>query len=397
MRYHQEDSTRNRRRRIVFVTGTRADFGKLKPLIREVQQAPEFEYEVFVTGMHMLARYGSTIHEITAAGFTNVHPYINQDATAGNQMDLALATTLQGLGHYLREARADLLVIHGDRVEALAGAIAGAMNHVPVAHVEGGERSGTVDEMLRHAVTKLAHIHFCANPDARTRLLQLGEDPATVHVIGSPDIDVMLSTDLPSVSEVRDRYDIPFATWSLLLYHPVTTEPHDQRRRARALVDALLGSDRHFVVIYPNNDAGSATILEEYRRFEGVDRVRLIPSMRFEYFLTALRHADLVLGNSSVGIREAPVYGVPTINVGSRQLDRYHGPTIRDVEEEAPALAAALSHPPAAGRADLHFGSGDSAQRFMAALRSEVMWSAPLQKRFVDLPVTSSVELHGVG
>src|SRR5262249_48582307 len=138
---------------ILFLTSTRADFGKLKPLIRTVATDPRYRYAIFATGMHMLSRYGSTVIEIHKSGFDNVHAYVNQDGSAPRQMDLVLANTVQGLGLYVREQRPDLLVVHGDRVEALAGAIVGALNNIRVAHVEGGELFGTVDELIRHSIS----------------------------------------------------------------------------------------------------------------------------------------------------------------------------------------------------------------------------------------------------
>lgn len=374
------------KRRILFLTGTRADFGKLKPLIREVADAPDFEYEIFATGMHMLALYGGTVVEIRQAGFDRIYSFINQDSAVSTQMDMVLATTVQGIGHYLREARPDLLVVHGDRVEALAGAIAGSFNNVLVAHVEGGELSGTIDELIRHAVSKLSHLHFVANQEARVRLLQMGEIGESVFVVGSPDVDVMLSDRLPTLDEVRRRYEIPFERYGILLYHPVTTELEHTAEHARAVVDALIDANQPFVVIYPNNDAGSDRILKELERLRNRPGFRMLPSMRFEYFLTLLRWAYAIVGNSSAGIREAPVYGVPTVNIGSRQRNRFVCESILDVPPEREAILRALTHLPSHGTPNLHFGEGQSARLFIETLRSEAVWSTPRQKQFRDLP-----------
>jgi UDP-N-acetylglucosamine 2-epimerase (hydrolysing) len=297
----------NARKTILFLTGTRADFGKLKPLLSEVDRSADFEARIFATGMHMLARYGSTIHEIRQAGFANIFHYSNQDGNNPAGMDLTLANTMQGLAHYLREFPPDLIVVHGDRVEALAGAIVGALNNVLVAHIEGGELSGTVDELIRHAITKLSHLHFVANGEARERLIQMGEVPGSIFIIGSPDIDVMLSDDLPGLAEVKARYGIAFDRYSVFTYHPVTTELPRLRRNIDAVLSALEECRKNFVVIYPNNDAGAEVILAALERLDGNPRFRLIPSMRFEYFLALLKDAEAVVGNSSVGIHEAPV------------------------------------------------------------------------------------------
>ena len=373
------------KKKLLFVTGTRADFGKLKPLIARVKESSDFEYEIFATGMHMLSRYGSTINEIKKAGFDRIFSFINQDQTIGPQMDLVLANTIQGLSLYLREFPTDLIVIHGDRVEALAGAIVGALNNVLVAHIEGGELSGTVDELLRHAVTKLSHLHFVANDEARRRLVQMGEMPDSIHAIGSPDIDVMLSDELPDLSSVLGKYDIPFADYGILMYHPVTTELDRLPHRVEQVVEAALASRMNFVVIYPNNDAGSDVILNRLLTLKAYPRFRVIPSMRFEYFLTLLKNARTIMGNSSAGIREAPVYGVPTLNLGSRQRGRFRHVSIVDVEEDAMSIAAALQKLPAAFAPSLHFGKGDSARQFLAQLEQPSLWNTPRQKLFRDL------------
>jgi UDP-N-acetylglucosamine 2-epimerase (hydrolysing) len=373
------------RHRILFLTGTRADFGKLKPLIRQVAANRAFEYQIFATGMHMLSRYGTTITEIHRSGFERVYPYVNQDGSVSTQMDLVLANTVQGLGHFLREYPQDLIVVHGDRVETLAGAIVGALGNTLVAHVEGGELSGTVDELIRHAVSKLCHLHFVANEEARARLVQMGETRDSVFVIGSPDIDVMRSDTLPSLDQVKERYGIPFSQYAVLIYHPVTTELSRLEDHVANVVAAAEASGRNFVVIYPNNDTGAEVIFRALLSLEGHPRFRLLPSMRFEYFLTLLKHADALVGNSSSGVREAPVYGVPSVNVGTRQLNRYRYPSILNVPDNAAAIVDALSHLPQAVPPSLDFGVGQSASLFVACLEDHRVWQTPRQKQFRDL------------
>lgn len=373
------------RRKILFLSGTRADFGKIKPLIEQVKESDDFEYSIFVTGMHMLSRYGLTINEMRKAGFENIYPFINQDGSVDSQMDLALATTIQGLGHYIREFSPDLIVVHGDRVEALAGAIVGALNNILVAHIEGGEVSGTVDELMRHAISKLSQLHFVSNDEARRRLIQMGEVPDSIFVIGSPDIDVMLSDRLPSLAEVKRRYEINFLEYAIFVYHPLTTELHLLKRNIESVVDALVASGLNFVTIYPNNDAGTAIILEAFERLHDNPHFRIIPSMRFEYFLKLLRHAVAIVGNSSAGIREAPVYGVPTVNIGTRQMNRFNYPSIVNVPEDKEAILRALNNLPTSVNPSMHFGRGESAKLFIAHLRDPKLWNTPRQKQFRDL------------
>lgn len=372
-------------RRILFLTGTRADFGKLKPLMHAVNQHPHFDCQIFVTGMHMMRRYGYTVEEVRKAGFTNLHLFMNQ--IEGEAMDIVLANTIVGLSRFMHEDPPDLLVVHGDRVEALAGAIVGSIRNVLTAHIEGGEHSGAIDGLIRHSVSKMSHLHFVANGSASALLRQLGESESSIYQIGSPDIDIMLSDSLPSLSAAKARYDVHFDRFGIVLFHPVTSEPGQQREHARALVDAVLEVGHPVLVIYPNNDQGTENIFEEYVRFEGQPRVRMFPSLRFEYFLSLLKHADFIVGNSSAGIREAPVYGVQTVNVGSRQQGRFRHATIADVEPNAAEIRAALQ---AALRKknsipSRHFGDGQSATRFMEALHSEALWRTSTQKQLVEL------------
>jgi UDP-N-acetylglucosamine 2-epimerase (hydrolysing) len=371
------------RRRIVFLTGTRADFGKLKSLMRILIEEGEYDVHIFITGMHMLSKYGYTCAEVEKSGFRNLYKFINQNAS--DSMDHILSKTITGLSDYVKEISPDLLIVHGDRVEALAGAAVGMLNNILVGHIEGGEVSGTIDELIRHAVTKMSHIHFVANDTAKTRLVQLGERSDCIHVIGSPDIDVMNSAQLPSLDQVRQYYGIAFAEYAILMFHPVTTEVADLARQVRTIVNQILASGNNYVVIYPNNDLGSDIILAEYSRLRERPNIRIFPSMRFEYFLTLMKNCTFIIGNSSAGVREAPHYGVPTINLGSRQFNRVKCETVIncDVEDEQIRKSlAAVKHVPR--HAHTLFGKGDSAQRFLLALQSDSFWSTHKQKHFVD-------------
>jgi UDP-N-acetylglucosamine 2-epimerase (hydrolysing) len=380
-------------RRVVFLTGTRADFGKLKPLMLAVDGCPFLQSAVFVTGMHMLSRYGLTIDEVLKAGFTRIHPFMNQ--FRGEPSEHILANTIAGLSRYVQEYEPDMIVVHGDRIETLAGAIVGALRNVLVAHIEGGELSGAIDETIRHAVSKLAHLHFVANPSAAERLRQLGEQPDSIHVIGSPDIDIMLAHDLPDIEAVRLHYGIHSPEYGIVLFHPVTTEPQAQYRAACELVAALVESSLDYVVIYPNNDPGSECILEQYATIEGGCRFKLLPSMRFESFLTLLKNARVMVGNSSAGIREAPVYGIPTVNIGSRQQNRYRYESILDVPDDRVAIGDAIARACRieSVRPSRFFGDGHSAPRFLRALSDDLVWETPRQKQFCDMDAVPALVL----
>ena len=374
------------KKRILFLTGTRADFGKLKSLMQALEAHGGYEVTVFVTGMHMLRRYGFTVEEVRKSGLRNIHTFINQ--VVGEPMEMVLSHTTAGLSRFLAEDPHDLIVVHGDRVEALAGAIVGALRNTLVAHVEGGELSGTADELMRHAITKMSHLHFVANEAAATRLRQLGEDAESIFVIGSPDIDAMASERLPSIAESKGHYAIPFLDYNLLIFHPVTTELEALPQQAAAVVDAVLESGLNYVVVYPNNDPGSDTILDAYEKLKGNSRFRLFPSIRFEHFLTLMKHAKLLLGNSSAGIREAPYYGLPSVNIGSRQRNRFQHHSIINTGHDKHDIAQAIKQAIAAPRMtpSHHFGNGNSHNRFLAVLAASSTWQTSRQKIFHDLP-----------
>ncbi|MDC1382733.1 UDP-N-acetylglucosamine 2-epimerase [Candidatus Puniceispirillum sp.] len=371
-------------KRILFVTGTRADFGKIKPLIQELSKEDCFEVHIFVTGMHMLPLYGDTYVEVEKVGFKNLFKFRNQ--SINDPMDVVLGKTIFGLSDYIKNIVPDMMVIHGDRVEALAGAAVGALNNILTAHIEGGELSGTIDGSLRHSVTKLSHVHFVANDSAKARLLQLGENKKHVFVIGSPDVDIMLSDELPSRTKVMDQYGIDFLEYNVALFHPVTTEVDDIKRQVKVFVDTLVASNRNYVVIYPNNDLGSQSIIQEYHRLAQNKKFKVFPSMRFECFLTLLKYAGFIIGNSSAGIREAPYFGTPAIDLGSRQTGRSRkGSVINallDPTEINKAIVLANKFTP--DKSNL-FGRGESAKMFVKILKQDELWKVSVQKSFVEL------------
>ncbi|CAH6794966.1 UDP-N-acetylglucosamine 2-epimerase [Vibrio chagasii] len=370
-------------KKIVFLTGTRADFGKLKSLIDKVEQSKEFHPHIFVTGMHMLKKYGFTVQEVEKCGFSNVYKYINQHSE--DTMDVVLAKTISGLSDYVKEVEPDMIVVHGDRVEAMAGAIVGSLNNILVSHIEGGEVSGTIDELIRHSVSKMSHLHYVSNETAKSRLVQLGEAEKSIHVIGSPDLDIMSSGELPKIDDVLNHYDIPFNDYGVLMYHPVTTEVEQLKDNITQVVDAIIESGKNFVVIFPNNDHGTDIIISEYERFRGLGRVKVFPSVRFESFLTLLKHAKVVIGNSSAGVREAPFYGIPSIDIGTRQKDRATAESIVNTDNKSEEILDALnreySNKYAAYR---EFGSGDSDERFISSISESKLWNTAKQKVFVD-------------
>ncbi|MBZ4041943.1 UDP-N-acetylglucosamine 2-epimerase [Flavobacterium hibisci] len=371
-------------KKILFLTGTRADFGKIKSLIQILEAENEFEVFVFVTGMHLQKIYGYTLIEIERCNFKNVFTFENH--THETTMDLTLAKTIEGLSSYCKNINPDMIVVHGDRVETLAGAIVGSLNNILVAHIEGGEISGTVDELIRHSVSKLSHIHFVSNKEAEKRLIQMGELEESIFTIGSPDIDIMFSEQLPELNVVKEYYEIPFKEFAIVMFHPVTTEYLSMQQYAKTFVDCLLNDNHNYVVVFPNNDLGSQFLLDAYEKLNYNVRFRIFPSIRFEYFLTLLKNSQFIIGNSSAGIREAPYYGIPIINIGTRQQNRSVHADIINVDYSEKSINEALSlidqHKILNSNND--FGQGNSAALFLKSLQKSDIWQLNQQKQFRD-------------
>ena len=365
-------------KKLLFVTGTRADFGKLEPLAKAAQLAG-FEITFFITGMHMMQRYGETRLEVKRFAGAEFIEFVNQ--REGDALDFILAKTILGFSDFVHERRPDLVVIHGDRVEAMAASIVCAMRYIRSAHIEGGEVSGTIDESIRHCNTKLCATHFVSSEDAKARVLSLGEAPERVFNIGSPELDTHAQPSGVSIEEVKARYAIPFDDYGIVIFHPVTSEVDSMGAQAASLFGCLVQSGKHFVVIAPNNDPGTDDIFAVIEALPK-DRFRLIPSMRFNYFSELMKNAAVMVGNSSAGVREAPFLGLPSLDVGSRQNNRAQADSIFgcsafDQEKIQLFLTNQWHH---RFKVDASFGNGMASDQFVQVLKVDKYWEISIQK-----------------
>ncbi|SFM70834.1 UDP-N-acetylglucosamine 2-epimerase [Shimia aestuarii] len=370
-------------RNILFLTGTRADFGKLKPLAEALHDAG-FGVSFFVTGMHMLERYGLTKIEVHRLPGMRAHEFLNQ--RPGDPQDIILAKTVVGFSDYVTETRPDLVVVHGDRIEALAGALVAATNYIPCAHIEGGEVSGTIDEIYRHCNTKLASHHFVSSEDAKRRVMAMGEPEGKIHVVGSPELDFHAGDSGVTLAEVKARYDIPFDDFGIVVFHPVTSEQATMGAQAHALFSELDASEKNFIVIAPNNDPGSEDIFAVLNALPA-DRFRQFPSMRFNHFSELMKNAACMVGNSSAGVREAPFLGLPSLDIGTRQTNRAQSDTVFSCSADDRSAISDFLKTQWGQRHSGHtgFGEGRAADRFVATLQDESFWQQDLQKAFHDL------------
>lgn len=331
------------RRKVAVLTGSRGEHGYILPVIRAARAAGGLELHVVATNMHLLPEFGSTAQEfakddvpvaetllMSLAGYT-------RESTA-KSLGILIASFVDTL---VRE-RPDWVLLAGDRGEQLAGAVAASYMGLPIAHIQAGERSGTIDGMARHAITKLAHLHFAANDDAAERLRRMGEQEFRIHRVGAPQLDGLVSSAATPPAEIRARYGVPEGEpFVVILQHPVTEDLIDAGPHMRETLEAVIGLGWHAVAIYPNNDAGSVPVqrvLEEVRS----PRVKLERNLSRPLFAALLGAADAMVGNSSAGLLEAPSFGLPAVNVGRRQADRVRGANVIDAPHERAAIAAAL-------------------------------------------------------
>ncbi|EAL3841884.1 UDP-N-acetylglucosamine 2-epimerase (hydrolyzing) [Campylobacter upsaliensis] len=326
-------------KKIVFITGTRADFSKIKSLMLKVEKANDFELFIFATGMHMSKNFGLTVREIEKCGFKNIFKFINHDKYF--QMDKALSATIDGFSRFIHELEPDLIVVHGDRIEPLAACMVGSLSNILVAHIEGGEISGTIDDSIRHAISKLAHIHLVNDQMAKKRLIQMGEAEDSIFIIGSPDLEILAHNKI-SLKLAKNYYDIPYENYALVMFHPVTTEFHTLKEQSDCLVEALKKSQKNYIVIYPNNDLGFEQILQSYEDLKKFKNFKFFPSLRFEYFITLLKNADFIIGNSSCILKEAVYLNIPGILVGSRQNGRKGRESVKCVETKTEVILQAI-------------------------------------------------------
>lgn len=382
------------KRRIAVFTGTRAEYGLLYWLMKDIQASEQLTLQVIVSGMHLSPEFGETWRQIEADGFTvdaKVEMLLSSDTPVGVIKSMGLGTI--GFADALDKLRPDLLVVLGDRFEALAVVQAALIMRIPVAHLHGGELTeGAYDDAIRHAITKMASLHFTAAEPYRRRVIQMGEAPETVFNVGAVGLD-HLQRNVP-ISLAALSESLGFALrepFFLVTYHPVTLADEDPGISFRAILTALDRFPGYQVILtYPNADNGGRTIiplLEDYARRDP-GRVLAIPSLGFRRYMSAASRTAAVIGNSSSGIIEAPSFGVPTVNIGSRQVGRLSAKSVLhcapDVESIYQSIATAVS---AEFRATCRtvsnpYGQGNASEQIVRILESH---SGPFYKHFYDL------------
>ena len=371
-------------RRVLYLTGTRADFGLMASTLRRIQATPGLQLQLAVTGTHLSPEHGHTIDEVRASGLPVLAEIpVDVLTRTGASMALAIADVTRGMTQLLERAKPDALLLLGDRGEMLAGAIAALHVGVPAVHVHGGERSGTVDEPVRHAISKLASYHCVATAAARERLLKMGEAAGRIVLTGAPGLDGLQELAAASRDDTLAALGLPAGQdFVLALFHPVVQQAGEAAQQTRSLLQALRELGLPVLWLEPNADAGAREILSALDAGAlppGSRRLQHLPRPRF---CAAMRHCAVMAGNSSSGIIEAASFGTPVVNVGSRQHMREHGPNVADVDTDAPAILTALRAQRAHGRwpCDNPWGDGRAGERIAQALASLPLGRAVLEK-----------------
>jgi UDP-hydrolysing UDP-N-acetyl-D-glucosamine 2-epimerase len=391
-----------RNRRIAVFTGNRAEYGLQYPILKAIDADPRLDYFLLAGGAHLDRAFGKTMAEIEADGFSvyrEVEIHMQRDSLFATAQ--AIGTGILSLSKILDGLRPDFLVVYADRYEAFAAMITGTQMSIPTAHIEGGDytEGGALDDSVRHAMTKLAHLHFPTNEQAADRIRRLGEEPWRVFNVGQPSLDVIASGLFASPDELKADLGLDVSGPIVLFcQHSVTTEVEAAREQIRPSLDALRGlaeGGYQIVITYPNNDAGGRRIIEEINSLRGLEGVQIHESLgryRFHGLLNVIgRHGrGAFVGNSSAGIKETPVFGCPVVNIGSRQQGRLRGTNVLDVPYEAKAIRKAIirctedetlrEH---CRTAENPYGAGDAGPRI-----AEVLATIPIDSRLLQKKMT---------
>lgn len=381
------------KRRICVVTGSRAEYGLLYWLIHDLAHDPEIEFQLVVTGAHLSPEFGRTVQVIEDDGFPiaeQVEMLVSSDKPVGIAKSIGLG--VMGFGEAFDRLRPDIVVLLGDRFEIFAAAQAALVLNIPVAHIAGGDTTeGSIDEAMRHSITKMAHIHFVTNEQAAKRVCQLGEDPASVHVVGSPGLDNLRRLELWDRSRLEQELGWRFRKRNLLVtFHPVTLEPDSARNQLGALLEALASLGSHFGVFFtrPNSDAGGRTFSQMIDAWAaGRENVSISTSLGQLRYLSLMAQMDAVVGNSSSGLYEAPSLGLPTVNIGDRQRGRLASDSVIHCEPTAVAIRSAIDEAllrDCSGTVN-PYGDGQSTERIIAELKRVREPQRLLKKRFYTM------------
>jgi len=380
-----------KRLRVVIVSERRADYSRFKPIMSLMKSDPFFDYKLIVTGISLLKEYGEDIKIIQRDGFkiTSAIPMYRENAPdSGAEMARSYSRVMYGLSNIFEELRPNLVLTGFDIGANFSAAVIGAHMNILVAHIQGGEVTGSIDESLRHATSKFAHIHFAATEEAAKRLRRMGENPKFIFVVGCPSIDALVQSPLIPRDRVMKilqlNSDQPYV---LIIQHPITSEIDQAGFQITQTLEAVREIGIQGIILYPNNDAGTRAIISGIRN----SHLRFIKSLPSEVFANVLRYSEALIGNSSTGIHETATFHIPTVNIGTRQQGRERPKNVIDTnykkEEIKRAIKKALYNrefKKIVRNVKNPYGNGHSAEAIIRILKTLDIRSIPLQKRFID-------------
>jgi len=319
---------------ICVVTGTRAEYGILKPIMDGLKNNIQFQLSIIVTGMHLSNKFGNTIEYIEKDGFKIDKTVSMNPKFDGNlAMAISVGEGIVGISKALSEINPDMVLILGDRTEALSACIAAAYLNIPIVHFSGGDRTGGIDESVRHSITKFAHVHFPATEESANRIIKMGEDPSRVHVVGEPSIEKIKTLTYKSKNEIEKEYHVDLSKpLIILLQHSNTIESESAETQIKESLEALKILNYQTIIIYPNSDSGGRRIIDEIEKCSHYENFKIYKSLSHENFLNLLNVANCLVGNSSSGIAEAPSFKLPVVNIGTRQINRQRANNVIDVD-----------------------------------------------------------------
>jgi GDP/UDP-N,N'-diacetylbacillosamine 2-epimerase (hydrolysing) len=372
-------------RRIIYVSGTRADYGLMASTLRRVRAHSDCELSIIVTGMHLSPEHGNTVTEIEQDSLPILaRVALPMDTSTGAGMARAIGYMIMRFTDILEQAQPDVVLLLGDRGEMLAGAIAAAHLGIPIMHIHGGERSGTIDEPVRHAISKLSHWHCVATQQSRDRLIRMGEQERHITVTGAPGLDGLAETPRADRTTLFHSQgldpDLPLA---LMVFHPVMQEANQAAEQVDTLLKAVLAHNYQVLALKPNSDAGSTAVAQVLESMHDSPGLRVLTHLRRPEFIAWMAESDLMIGNSSSGIIEAATFGTPVINVGSRQNLRERNSNVLDCGTDATSINDALEQlQQASGRATAGnvYGDGLASQRIAALLATAPLDASLLMK-----------------
>ncbi len=382
-------------KKIAVITGTRAEFGLLSPLLDEIQKETEMQLQLVVTAMHLSPEFGYTVDEIEKKGYKidkKVECLLSSDTAVGITKSVGLA--MIGFADALNELAPDLLIILGDRTEMLAAATAAMVANIPIAHIHGGETTeGAYDESIRHAITKMSYFHFASTETYRKRIIQLGEHPDRVFNVGAIGLDSIKNLVLLNKEEFEQSINFKLVKNNILItFHPVTLESQSAQEQFKAILDVLVTlEDTHFIFTHANSDTNGRVINQMIEQFvnQNQDRAVAFKSLGQLRYISALNFVDVVMGNSSSGIIEVPFFNIPTINIGDRQKGRILTESVIQAEPTIKSITLAykkasdISFRTKIKNQEQLYGSGNSVEKIMSVLRNHKVNN--LKKSFYDI------------